>query len=156
VVQRRAWQRGGVQVCSDRSFTFAVPPEVLWSVIADVGSYRRWWPWLRGFEAVGLVTGDVWRCEVSPPLPYVLSFTVTLDDVEAHRFVAATVRGDIEGSATLEVRPCGDGAEARLVSALAPRNPVLRAAAVVAGPLVRYGHDWVLDTGARQLVARAL
>ncbi len=145
-----------MQVCSDRSFSFDVPPEVLWSVIADVGSYRRWWPWLRRFDGDGLVAGDVWRCEVSPPLPYVLSFTVTLDDVDPHRWVSATVGGDIEGSATLEVRPRGAGAEARLVSALAPRNPVLRAAAVVAAPVVRYGHDWVLDTGARQLVARAL
>ena len=144
-----------VQVRSDRSFAFAVPPEVLWSVIADVGSYRRWWPWLRRFDGAGLVAGAVWRCEVRPPLPYALAFTVTLDDVEPHRWVSATVGGDIEGTATLEVGPRGEGASARLVSALAPRNPVLRAAALVAGPVVRYGHDWVLDTGARQFIRSA-
>jgi uncharacterized protein YndB with AHSA1/START domain len=144
-----------VQVCSDRSFRFDVAPDVLWSVLADVDAYQGWWPWLRRFDATGLVAGDVWQCTVQPPLPYSLTFAVSIDRVEPPHRVAATVGGDIEGAASLEVLRRGAGSEAHLVSSLAPRNPVLRAVAAVAGPVVRYGHDWVLDTGARQLAARA-
>ena len=144
-----------VRVRSDRTFRFDAGPEAVWSAMADTGSYRRWWPWLRRFEAEGLVPGDVWRCTVKPPLPYVLRFTVTLDDVATHR-IRATVGGDIEGSAVLDLLPWSGGSEARLVSDLAPRNGVLAVVAAAAAPVVRYGHDWVLDSGARQFAHRAL
>ena len=59
--------------------------------------------------------------------------------------------GDIVGSARLSVRADGNGGSvARLESLLAPANPFLRGVARVARPVVRFGHDWVLDTGAAQ------
>jgi hypothetical protein len=42
------------------------------------------------------------------------------------------------------------------VSHLEPGNSLLRAVARLAAPVVRYGHDWVLDTGARQFIDRAV
>ena len=145
-----------MHVGSDRSYRFDASPEAVWSAVSDLGSYRRWWPWLRRFDATALATGDVWRCTVQPPLPYTLRFTVTLDEVAPPRLVRASVAGDIEGSAALDVGPWGTGAEVRLVSELSPTNALLRAVAVAAGPVVRFGHDWVLDTGARQFSERAL
>jgi uncharacterized protein YndB with AHSA1/START domain len=141
---------------SDRRFTFPVPPQQLWSVIEDTTGFQRWWPWLRRFDAKGFVAGDEWRCLVQPPLPYQVAFTITLVDVDAPHRAVATVRGDIAGTATLTIAEHPDGCEARLVSSLGPSNPLLRGVAVFARPLVRYGHDWVLDQGARQFAARAL
>ncbi len=102
-------------------------------------------------DADELAAGAVWRCTVQPPLPYALRFTITVDEVDAPRSASASVGGDIVGTATVTVAAHPDGGtEVRLASALSPSNPFLRGIARVARPVVRFGHDWVLDAGARQ------
>jgi uncharacterized protein YndB with AHSA1/START domain len=145
-----------VLIHSDRRWGFDVGAGTLWDAIAVVEDYRRWWPWLRGFEANGLVAGDTWRCVVQPPLPYTLRFRVSIDEVEPRRLVSATVAGDVTGTARLEIDERDDGCEARLVSALSPGNGALRVVTRFAAPIVRFGHDWVLDAGAHQFVDRAV
>ena len=48
------------------------------------------------------------------------------------------------------------GCIATLHSSLAPGNTALRLVSRFAGPIARFGHDWVLDSGARQFIARAV
>ena len=93
---------------------------------------------------------------VQPPLPYALRFDLRLVTVEAPTLAVARLDGDIVGDARLVVTETDGGADARLVSDLAPGNRMLRAVAGLARPLARYGHDWVLDTGARQFRQHAL
>jgi hypothetical protein len=119
-----------------------------------VDCYRVWWPWLRTFEAQAFASAETWTCAVQPPLPYALRFTLMLDEVVPKRLVTATIAGDIAGEARLELHEVDGGCDVRLVSSLAPRNRVLKAVAKVARPMVRYGHDWVLNTGARQFASR--
>ena len=38
----------------------------------------------------------------------------------------------------------------------APGTTALRLVSRFAGPVARFGHDWVLDSGARQFIARAV
>ena len=141
---------------SDRRYRFAVAPETLWEAIADTTNYQRWWPWLKTFEEESLAVGDVWRCVVRPPLPYTVRFSIRLDEVVQPSLVAATVHGDISGVARVEVAADGDGSAVRLTSRLAPSSRVFGIVAGIARPIVRRGHDWVLDTGARQFAARAV
>ena len=141
---------------SDRRHHFDASPEDLWAALRETDRYRAWWPWLRAFEATGFAVGDVWRCTIQPPLPYSLRLTVTIDDIVEGESVAATVGGDIVGAATVAIAAWGPGSEAHLVSELAPANRMLLAVARMARPVVRFGHDWVLDTGAHQFRARAL
>lgn len=124
--------------------------------MARVDAYREWWPWLRDFEAAALTSGERWSAVVQPPLPYRLRFELRLHEVVAPRLVSAEVSGDIEGSARLEITPTADGSELHLVSELAPTNAVLRTVAQLASPMVRFGHEWVLDTGLRQFRDRAM
>lgn len=124
--------------------------------MTTVDRYRRWWPWLRQFDGSSFAAGDTWSCVVQPPLPYVLRFTIHLEEVEAPRFVTAEIDGDIVGRAGIDVVPIDGGSELRLVSVLAPRNPALRLVGRVARPLAQFGHDWVLDTGLRQFERRGL
>jgi hypothetical protein len=93
---------------------------------------------------------------VQPPLPYSLRFRITLDEIEHGRFAAATIDGDITGTARIDVTPTDAGSELRLVSRLAPANGWLRAVSAVARPIAQMGHDWVIDTGLRQFRAKAL
>lgn len=152
-----AWWRGALTVRSDRRFRFEATPAQVWQQMANVGSYRAWWSsWLREFDAASLSEGEVWRCRIQPPVPYAVRFTVTLDEVDELRRVAAHVAGDIAGTARVDLTPAGRGTEVHLMSSLTPCHPRLRAFAVLGGPFVRRGHDWVLDTGAREFDRRAV
>jgi uncharacterized protein YndB with AHSA1/START domain len=141
---------------TEHHYDFPRPPEEVWASLVRVDRYRDWWPWLASFDAGGFDAGERWRCVVSPPLPYTVRFEVLLEEVEAPRFVTATVTGDIAGPAAIDLRatPSG-GTDLCLVSSLAPSAGLLRAATAIAGPVVRWGHDWVLATGLRQFRQRA-
>jgi hypothetical protein len=128
-----------------------------WNRIADVSQYRSWWPWLRVFDAARLAQGEEWRCQVQPPVPYPVRFRVQIEEVDEAARVLARVVGDVVGRATLILQ---DGAAASaciatLDSSLAPGNAALRAVSRFAAPIARFGHEWVLDSGARQFIARA-
>jgi hypothetical protein len=142
-----------VQVVSDRTFSYGVSLEHLWARFERVHDYRGWWPWLRQFDAVHLGTGEVWHCVIRPPVPYTVRFAIHLDEVVPHRTVRATVGGDIEGHAALEVGATADGCWLRLASHLSPARGVLQTAARVAPPLAQWAHDQVLTAGARQFGA---
>ena len=155
-----SWWRGSAPIRSDRHFRFDATAEQVWASLAEVDCYRRWWPWLRSFDGTELAQGAVWRCRVQPPMPYSVRFTVTIDEVEPMRRIGATIEGDIAGTASLsltdDVAAALDGrCELHLVSTLEPRHPGLRALAVVGRPMIRFGHDWVLDTGATQFARSA-
>jgi len=137
-------------IVSDRRFRFPVTVEQLWSQLGRVGEYPTWWPWLRSFDGRRLGPGESWRCSVQPPLPYAVRFRLTIDHVEPEREVVAHVDGDVSGTARIRLRALDHGCELHLSSALAPDRGALRAMAALARPLVRFGHDWVLDAGARQ------
>lgn len=141
---------------SDRRFRFPVAPTDFWATAARTDEYPSWWPWLRAFEARGLVAGDVWRCAVRPPLRYTVRFTVHLEEAEPPRTIHARIAGDIVGTARLRVDPDGNGCVVRLTSSLEPDGRVLGLLTRLAGPLARRGHDWILATGAEQFTREAL
>jgi hypothetical protein len=145
-----------VRLRSDRHYSFDLAPHELWTRMSDVPTYPVWWPWLREFDGTRLAAGEVWNCSVQPPLPYRVRFAVHLDAVREHESVMATVSGEIVGSASLTIAPAAGGSTARLVADLGPDRHALRALSVALRPLVRFGHNWVLDTGAKQFNQRSI
>ena len=143
-------------ITTEHRYELPVERQVVWDLISGVENYQSWWSWLRVFDAAALATGAEWRCEVQPPLPYPVRFHVEIEDTEPPQLVRARVRGDVIGTATLHLEEHEDGCVVRLVSALAPGNATLRLVSRLAAPLARFGHDWVLDSGARQFIARAI
>ena len=137
-------------------YDLPLPRGEVWALISEVSLYRSWWPWLRVFEAAALAETEHWRCEVQPPVPYPVRFRVEIEHVEAPRLVHASVHGDVVGDATLMLEEGGTGCRATLRSSLAPGNRTLQLVSRFAGPIARFGHDWVLDSGARQFIARAV
>ena len=135
---------------TDRTYEFELTVEQLWQRINQVDRFPVLWPWLHGFDGRALDAGETWRCRVRPPLPYTVVFTIAIDEVVPERSVAATIAGDIDGWAQLAVAPAAGGSTLHLTAALSPRKQSMQALSFVARPLVRYAHDWVLDTGARQ------
>jgi hypothetical protein len=141
---------------TDRRYELPVSPAELWSALTQVDDYRSWWPWLRQFDARQLAGDETRECVVQPPLPYRVRFSINLDEVREPTAIRASITGDVVGEARLDIAEHPDGSEARLVSHLEPGNSLLRAVARLAAPVVRYGHVWVLDTGARQFIDRAV
>ena len=135
---------------TQRSYEFPTDPEGFWSRIAVVDDYRRWWPWLRNFEGTTLAVGENWHCSVQPPVPYSVDFVVHIDSVTESSSVTVTISGDIIGTADLVIRPLAGGCSVSLVAELGPAKQSLRALSVAARPVVRFGHNWVLDMGADQ------
>jgi uncharacterized protein YndB with AHSA1/START domain len=143
-------------ITSAHRFDIPIGRAEMWDIISDVDAYRSWWPWLRRFQATGLTQGGHWHCEVQPPLPYVVRFQVHLVEVEAPVRIEAEVTGDVVGSAHFTLLDQGESCVAELQSTLAPSSPHLRFVARLASPIARFGHDWVLESGARQFVQRAI
>lgn len=140
----------------DGTWVFPVPPAQLWAVFSRTDRFQEWWPWLRTLESDGLVEGTVSHCVVRAPLPYSLTFEVAVLEVVPERLVDTQVSGDLEGPARLDLNAHPEGSEARLSWELELRDPLLRTAAVVARPVMEWGHSWVVDTGVRQFRRTAL
>lgn len=135
---------------------FSVTPDELWRTFSHTERFPQWWPWLRIVESSGLVQGTVSRCVVRAPVPYALNFTVALLEVVPPSRVVTAVSGDLEGPARLDVLAQGSGSEVRMSWQLEVRAPLLRAAALLARPLMNWGHNWVVETGVRQFRRKAL
>jgi uncharacterized protein YndB with AHSA1/START domain len=145
-----------VELVTHKALHFAHPRAAVWEAMADVGSYRHWWPWLRAFDARALASGDEWRCTVRPPLPYTVSFVIAFEDVVVEEHVVARVTGDIAGTAELTLHGVDGECEVVVRSDLEPRSGFLRVLATTLPPVARFGHDWILTTGAAQFESRAL
>jgi hypothetical protein len=132
-------------------FEFDVAPTEMWLAIERCDQFEAWWGWLREFRLEGarLEDGAVLRGVVSPPVPYEMRIEVVLDRCLPPRRVDATVRGDLIGGASLELgllRTAAGActvAEVRWVVEMTQRP--MRIAARFAHPLLRWGHDRVVD-----------
>ena len=133
------------------SFAFPLPPFALWDEIERLERFERWWPWLGDLavDGEGLRAGTVLRGSVSPPLPYRMAVAVRLVECERPHRIEARVTGDLEGPAWLALAPAaGGGTRADVAWTVEMRQPAMRLAARVAHPLLRWGHDRVVDATA--------
>ncbi len=140
----------------DQQWVFPVSPGELWAVLSQTERFQDWWPWLRRFDSPGLVEATVSECEVRAPVPYSLRFRVEIVSVVPERLVDTRVSGDLEGPARLEMAAHRDGSEASLRWDLEVRDPLLRAGAAAARPLMEWGHNWVIESGVAQFRRKAL
>jgi uncharacterized protein YndB with AHSA1/START domain len=154
---RSLWGRITRVIRTDRRFPMPGSRDVVWAALSRSDQFAETWPWLRAFDGRELRAGATWRCEVQPPVPYRVRFAVHLREVVEADHIEADVDGDVKGSARLELVTEEVGTartELWLRSELAPGNGLLRGILRVMPPLARFGHDWILDTGARQFRER--
>jgi hypothetical protein len=128
-------------------FSFPVSPAELWDAIERFDQFERWWGWLGDLkiDGAGLVAGSRMVGTVAPPLPYRMQVTVHMDRCEHERFVDASVTGDLVGPAHLRLHPTGTGTDAEVEWSLEMRQLPMRLAARVGYPLLKWGHDRVVE-----------
>jgi hypothetical protein len=129
-------------------YPFDLPPDRLWDRIGDVEQFEGWWPWLTEFrlEGSGLEEGAVLRGVVTPPLPYRMRLRIELGPCRRPHAIDAVVGGDLTGTARLRIRPQGDSSLVVTEWSLEVRQPVMRLAARLGRPLLKWGHDLVVET----------
>ncbi len=139
-------------------FWFPVTPDQLWVMAGRFDQFESWWGWLREFrtEQGGLVAGNVLHGTIIPPVPYRLRLDVRLERCDRPLLVDATVDGDLSGRAVLRLQDAGDGTRVAVAWSLEMRSVPLRVAARVAYPLLRWGHDRVVEMAVAGFRRRAL
>lgn len=129
------------------TFDFDLPPEAMWDALEHSERFEGWWGWLREFrlDGGGLQAGSELRGLVSPPVPYQIRVRVVLDRCTRPERIDATVGGDLEGTAHLVLAPLGAGSRADVSWTVEMKQRPMRIAARVAAPLLRWGHDRVVE-----------
>ena len=140
------------------AFWFPVVPVVLWDTVEQLDRFPAWWSWLQDFrpDGDGLAPGTVLHGTVVPPVPYRLRLEVHLRHCERPRLLEASVEGDLRGYATVELAPLRDGTQVDAAWSLDFVSAPLRLASRVAYPVMRWGHDRVVDMAVSGFRRRAL
>jgi len=125
------------------------------ALISDTDAYQQWWSWLRIFNADALAQGESGGAKCSHPCPMPCGLWCGSKKSTRPWWSPQRVQGDVVArQAHLRRAPervrGGVGEFARAGKQDASAGLASRS---TPGPL---GHDWVLDSGARQFVARAV
>jgi hypothetical protein len=129
------------------TFDFDLPPEGMWDALEHSERFEGWWGWLHEFrlEGGGLQAGSVLQGLVSPPVPYEMRVQVLLDTCTRPQQIDASVAGDLEGTAHLHLERRGTGTRADVAWTVEMKQRSMRMAARLASPLLRFGHDRVVE-----------
>jgi len=130
------------------------PPAQVWAAISDVEAYQGWWGWLSevSCEGSGLRRGTILRGVVAPPVPYRMRIAVTLGQCRRPHRITAMVSGDLVGPASLRLRQEGTGSAADVEWSVEMTQWPMRMACAVAFPMLRWGHDRVVEQAVRGFV----
>jgi hypothetical protein len=130
-----------------RTLTFPVSPERVWAAMTRFDAFCSWWSWLREFSVDGaeLTSGTVMHGVVEPPLPYRMRIDVVVDDCQPVQRLGGAIHGDLEGRARFHLE--GDDAATVVHAAwtVEMMQTPMRLAARIGHPLLRWGHDRVVD-----------
>ena len=119
----------------------------MWDAIEQFEQFEQWWPWLQQFrlEGEGLRAGSVLHGVVAPPLPYRMRVRVEITHCCRPRTIDADIHGDLEGVGSVALRPVDSGARVEAAWTVEMKQRPMRLASQVAHPLLRWGHDRVVD-----------
>jgi hypothetical protein len=131
----------------DSTYTFPVPVADLWATMVQVDCFPSWWSWLQEFSVEGraLERGTVLHGVVVPPLPYRMRLDVIIDECVPERCIAALVHGDLEGRARITFDGADGETRAHATWTVEMMQRPMRMAARIAHPLLRWGHDRVVE-----------
>lgn len=128
-------------------FSFPAHPAEVWAAMERLDLFEHWWGWLGDLkvDGDGLRAGSVLRGTVAPPVPYRMRVAIELNRCVPESLIVASVSGDLAGDANLSLRPIDGGTMAEVAWSLEMRQVPMRVAARVAYPLLRWGHDRVVE-----------
>ena len=122
-----------------------VAVEPLFDVLSDIASYPRWWRQIRSVERVDDDTATVVCRSV---LPYQLRLRAerALED-RAAGALEVRLSGDLDGWSRWTLRPEGRRTALVYDQEVVVHGRLLRGADLVARPLLRANHAWMMRSG---------
>jgi carbon monoxide dehydrogenase subunit G len=129
------------------TFRFPIPPDELWDYLERVDRFETRLTWLSEFRLVGdgLRSGSVLYGVISPPVPYRMRVSVDLEVCERPSLIEGAVHGDLEGRARLRLLPVDGGTDVAATWTFEMMQRPMRIAARIAHPVLRWGHDRVVE-----------
>jgi uncharacterized protein YndB with AHSA1/START domain len=130
---------------------FDAPPARIWALVEEPELFPRMWPWMKQPRLVAerVEPGAVLSFVIDPPFPYRMSVKATFTDVREERSVAADISGDLEGTASMQLRAHDGGTTATVAWKVEIKQRRMRVAARLARPLLIRGHNWAVEVALR-------
>jgi quercetin dioxygenase-like cupin family protein/uncharacterized protein YndB with AHSA1/START domain len=143
---------GALLKASAREYLFmdewdvAAPPEAVFDALADARSYPVWWrPVYIEVESDGApALGKESRQHFKGRLPYHLRTRSRIVALDAPRFVAAEVDGDLRGRGEWTLTATEAGTHVRFDWRVQADRRLLRLLTPVLRPAFRWNHDWAI------------
>lgn len=138
-------------VSYDRTATVLAPVERIWRALETLDTAAAWSPWVERLERAGdgLQCGAVVEAWLRTPLPFRVHVRVVVTESARQELVLTSVDGDLRGVARLALEAEGPVTRAHLSWTFEMRHGVMRAMALLSGPLLRWGHELVADATLR-------
>ena len=86
---------------------------------------------------------------IDPPGPYRFNIAVHVIEADEGQFLRGRITGDLEGDATFELWPSGNGSEVEIMWDVEIRSPVIRPVIVIARPFLVRAQLWAVDVALR-------
>jgi hypothetical protein len=133
-----------------KSFSFALPPSEIWEELERPDQLTSRWRWIEVLHVdPQLKRGAELSCVIKPPLPYRMSLDVMVAEVSNCKQIVVEINGDLQGRAELTLEPTLDGSMVGVSWRLEMMQRQMRAVARYAYPLLRWGHDRVVEAAVR-------
>ena len=133
----------------DTLWNLLAPQEQVYSALAGVEDYERWWPQIR---EVHRIDADSGRVRIRSLLPYTLDLVLAraVQD-EARGILRVDIAGDLQGWCAWELTPEGVGTRAQFSQEVQVTVPMLQRAPFAIRPLLRGNHAHMMRSGERGL-----
>lgn len=139
------------------TWVLEAPIERVWAALRDSGSWRDWFPALRGVELVDPGDADgvgaVLEATIQAPLPYALRFRARITRVEPPRLLELTALGDLEGTGRGTLAEEGGITTLRFDWRVATTKAWMNAVAPIGRPVFGWSHGAVMTRAGRGLAA---
>ena len=129
----------------DSVWHLQAPRKRVYTTLADIEGYLRWWPQVR---EIGHIDADSARVKIRSMLPYTLDLVLTraIQD-EAGGILRVNIEGDLQGWCAWELSGESAGTRAGFSQEVVVMAPLLGRAPSALRPLLRANHALLMRAG---------
>ena len=137
----------------DESWSAAAPPEAVWELVADPGTYAQWWPQfleitqLNDVEGVGALV----EVRVKSVLPYHMRFRLESTRYEQPHLAEVQASGDLNGVMRWTLAAAATGTRLSFHEEVYTEKRLLSFFAPIAKPLFAWNHRIMMKRGKQGL-----
>jgi uncharacterized protein YndB with AHSA1/START domain len=134
------------------------PLSEVWAQLADVEGWPAWWKGVKNVEVITLAPenagiGTKVKSQWKSWLPYTISFSIEVIDLDPGKKLSVAARGDLNGVGTWELHEKAGTTTATYTWSVSTAKPWMNLVAPIAKPLFAHAHHTIMRWGERGLSA---